>query len=169
MKIMTDFERFAEYWEQAVNGLAYRLGSESAPILSRAQVQEIWKEELLTKRFFSEEVKHGAAIFLEELEARRPKTAELVIHRLKTAEMPIGVEGSTIAVKAGLAAAGLVTACTEKLNVVTRLTSLAVGGLFTLKTAQEAAQGTKNALLEAMEKESRNQLLGYQALLEAEE
>lgn len=162
---MTDYERFAEYWEQAVNGLSYRLGKESSPLLTQAQVQTIWKDELLTKRFFSAGVKHGAAVFLDELKEARPEVAELVIQRLNKSEMPLGLDRNTLA-NAGLAAAGLAAACIEKLNVAARLASLAVGGTFTVKTAQDAAGATKSALQDALEKESAAQLIGYQAFLE---
>lgn len=163
---MTDFEKFSQYWEQAVNGFAYRIGSETNPVLTHTRVQAIWKEELLEKRFLSTEVKHGSRLFLDELEKERPKVAELVIQRLNASEMPFGVEGVSMAVKACIAALGLTAACADKLDVVTRLSSLAVGGTFTVKTAQEAMQNSRSALKEALETESRKQLLGYKALLE---
>jgi len=162
---MTDYERFAVYWEQAVNGLSYRLSKESFPLLTQAQIQAIWKDELLTKRFFSAGIKHGAAVFLDELAEVRPEVAEAVIQHLNKSEMPLGLDRNTVA-NAGLAIAGLATACIEKLNIAARLASLAVGGTFTVKTAQDAAGATKSALQDALEKESAAQLISYKALLE---
>ncbi len=164
---MDDYEKFAQYWEQAVNGLAYRIGQEKAPMLSRSAIQAMWKEELLDKRFCSTGVKHGARIFLDELERTRPQTAQKVLQKLQTSVMPLGMRGTELLGQACVAGVGLVTACSDKIHQVVRLSSLAVGTLFTWKTAKDVVRGARTPLLEALEREAAAQLLEYKALLES--
>jgi len=165
---MSDYEKFAQYWEQAVNGLAYRIGDAAAPMLSQPAIQTMWKEELLDKRFCSTGVKHGARIFLDELERTRPEAAQMVLQKLQTSVMPLGMQGKELLGKACVAGVGAAAACSEKNHFVVRLTAGLVGTLFTAKIAQDVRKGVKTKLLEALERESAIQLREYKALLDSQ-
>lgn len=165
---MSDYEKFAQYWEQAVNGLAYRIGQKKIPTLPRSVVQAMWREELLDKRFCSAGVKHGARVFLDELEQTRPETARRVRQQLQASVMPLGIQGTELLGKACVAGASLAAACSEKAHRVVRLSAGVVGTLFTAKTAQDVWKGVKTQLLEALERESAIQLQEYKALFESQ-
>ena len=78
---MKDFEVFAQYWNEAVNGLVYGIQKCEDAFLSKSRVQAIWTEELLTRRFRSEGVLHGSRQFLDELAQREPEKARQIIAR----------------------------------------------------------------------------------------
>lgn len=164
---MSDFEKFSEYWEQAVNGLVYRVDALSGPVVTRSQIQTIWHEELLTRRFLSTGLKHGARVFLDELAGRNPKAAAAVEQALRASVMPVGAETVNIAGSACVAAAGIALANVEKIPEGVKMLALAVSGLFAVKTTQESLQGSKGRLAEEIEKEAARQLEAYRALLEA--
>ena len=102
---MSNFERFSQYWNEAVNGLVYGINCAPAGILTKDQIQQIWTEELLNKRFFSQGVLHGSRTFLDELESQEPETAKKVRERLQQSVMPFGLDGSEIVLTAGGAGA----------------------------------------------------------------
>ena len=166
---MNEFEQFEIYWDQAVNALAGRIAKEANPIMTQSRVQAIWREELLDKRFRSVTQKHGARTFLDDLERRDPDTACRVIRQLESSQMPISVDGKTVIGKACIAAVGLAAAGAEKIHAITRVASLAVGGTFAVKAAQDALQGTKSNLLEALEQECAIQLQRFKEIFEGKD
>ena len=162
---MNDFERFHEYWEQAVNALVYRVNRADTPVLTRDQVQAIWKDELVDKRFCSQDVKHSATVFLEELKERRPEIAQQVAERLENSVMPFGVDAGQMAGNAGFAALGFGMACVGSKKPLLKLSSLALGGAYAALVIQKAMQNTKRALTKEIEAEAERQILAYQELL----
>ena len=166
---MNDFERFHEYWEQAVDALVYRVNCANSPVLTRAQIQEIWKDELVDKRFCSQEVKHSATVFLDELRLRRPDIAQQVAERLENSVMPMGVEPGEMAGKVGLAALLLGMGFTgSKKNPLLKYSSLVVGGAWAGVAYHSATKNTKSALSKAIEEEAERQILAYEELLRDE-
>lgn len=161
---MKEFERFSEYWEQAVCALAYRIRKEPSVILTQNQIRAFWQEELLTKRFRSEGIKHGARVFLDELEASDPALAHRVLCQLMRCEMQIGTNGNLLVGEAAAAAATLGVAAASKLNTGTKITSLVAGGVLAVKTVKDAMQGTKNKLISELEAESARQLEKFAVL-----
>ena len=166
---MNDFEQFEQYWDQAVNALAGRIAKEANPVMTQSRVQAIWKEELLDKRFRAVTMKHGARAFLDDLERREPDIACQVIRQLESSQMPISVDGKTMIGKACVAVAGFAAASAEKLHAITKAASLAVGGTFAVKAAQDALQGTKSNLLEALEQECATQLQRFKVIFEGKD
>lgn len=163
---MSDFEKFAEYWEQAVNGLVYRVKSNSGPLVTRTQVQALWQEELLSKRFLSSGLKHGARVFMDELAERDPQAAAAVQQALKSSVMPVGAEAGSIAGDACLTAAGAAVANTEKIPTPVKALALTVSALFAAKAARDTMQGGKGLLTTQIEAEAARQLQTYRALLD---
>lgn len=164
---MSDFEKFSEYWEQAVNGLVYRVNALSSPVVTHSQIQTIWHEELLTRRFLSTGLKHGARVFLDELVERNPKAAAAIGQTLRASVMPVGAETANIAGSACVTAAGIGLANVEKLPTPIKAASLVISSVFAVKTTQGILQGNKGKLAEEIEKEAARQLEAYRALLEA--
>lgn len=164
---MNEFERFSEYWEQAVSALAYRIRKEPSVILTQKQISDFWKEELLTKRFRSEGIKHGARVYLDTLEQENPALAYRVLCQLMMSDLTLGVNANVLAGEAA-ATAVLGIAAASKLGTAAKVMSLVAGGALAVKTAKDAMQGTKNSLIEALNMESARQLDKF-AVLFAEE
>ena len=167
---MNEFERFTEYWEQAVHALAYRIRTESSVILTQKRINAIWQEELLTKRFRSEGVKHGARIFLDELEQSNPALAQRVLCQLMLSEMPVGANGNVLVGEAvaaaafGAAAASKNDTSASKNDTAVMVGSLLAGGALAVKTAVDAMKGSKNKIISALNEESVHQLKKFAAL-----
>ncbi|MBE6658245.1 MAG: hypothetical protein E7604_07360 [Ruminococcaceae bacterium] len=159
---MNAYETFTEYWEQAVNALAYRIRHESSVILTQKQIRAIWQEELLTKRFRSEGMKHGARVFLDGLEQSDPTLAKRVLCQLMLSEMPIGANGNVLVGEAAATAVLGAAAC--KLGAAAKAVSLIAGSVLALKTAKDAMQGTKNNMISALNAESARQLAQFAVL-----
>lgn len=164
---MSDFEKFAEYWEQAVNGLIYQVKSYSGPLITKAQVQTFWEEELLTKRFFSQGLKHSAHAFLDDLAERDPRAAAAVTQALKSSVMHVGAKTGSIAGDACVTAVSAAVANAAKTPAYVKNMAVAVGVIFAAKAARDTMQGGKGTLTAQIEKEASNQLQAYRALLKS--
>lgn len=162
---MSDFEKFSQYWNEAVNGLVYGIHSAPAGPLTKEQVQQIWTEELLNKRFFSQGVLHGARTFLDELEGRSPETAEKVRQQLLQSTMPFGLDGSGIALTAGGAGASALAGLKTRKGPLKALLLAVSAGLAAHAVAKGVSQGGKTNLTQSVEQEAARQLETYRDLL----
>lgn len=162
---MKDFEVFAQYWSEAVNGLVYGIQKCEGTLLTKARVQAIWTEELLTKRFCSERVLHGSRQFLDELAQREPEKARQIIGKLELSEMPLGLGTADVAGKAGGAVAAAAASFGSK-NIITRLGLLAASGGLAYSAFRSAGQGRKSTLIQAVQEEAGRQLQEYKSLFE---
>lgn len=162
---MSNFERFSQYWNEAVNGLVYGINSAPAGILTKDQVQQIWTEELLNKRFFSQGVLHGSRTFLDELESQEPETAKKVRERLQQSVMPFGLDGSEIVLTAGGAGASALAGLKTKKGPLKALFLAVSAGLAAGAVARSVNRGGKTALTRAVKQEAARQLEAYQDLL----
>lgn len=162
---MSDFEKFSQYWNEAVNGLVYGIRSAPAGPLTKDQVQELWTEELLNKRFFSQGVLHGARTFLDELESREPETAEKVRQQLRQSTMPFGLDGGEIALTAGGAGASALAGMKTKNGPLKALFLAVSAGLAAHAVAKGVNQGGKTGLTQSVEREAARQLETYRDLL----
>ena len=163
---MTDYQKFAEYWNEAVNGLVYRIKTASTPVLTEKQVQDIWRDELLTRRFFSEGVYHGSKLFLDDLATRESEMAEQIKTQLQNSRLSLGMSGAAMTGKAGGALGALAAgAGSKKTSSKALLLSAAAALLYS--AAKEASQGSKGALLKAVEDETTAQLCAYHRLFQA--
>lgn len=70
-----DSEKFSSYWNEAVTAVVYKVYHMKKPITTAA-INQCWREELLEHRFFSTGIRHGAAVWLSELEAAEPQVAD---------------------------------------------------------------------------------------------
>ena len=162
---MSDFEKFAQYWNEAVNGLVYGIRSAPAGPLTKEQVQKIWTEELLNKRFLSQGVLHGARIFLDEIEVREPNTAEKIREQLQKSVMPFGLDGGGIVVTAGGAGASALMGLKAKNGPLKALLLALSAGLTASAVVKGVNQGGKTGLIRSIEREAARQLETYQDLL----
>jgi len=160
---MKDFEVFAQYWSEAVNGLVYGIQKCEDPLLSKSQVQAIWAEELLTKRFRSQGVLHGSRQFLDELAQREPEKARQIIGKLELSEMPLGLETTDLAGKAGGAVAAAAAGFGSK-NIIAKLGLLTASGGLALSAFRSAEKGRKSTLIQAAQEEAARQLQEFKAL-----
>ena len=164
---MTDYQKFAQYWHEAVNSLVYRIKTASTPVLTEKQVQDIWREELLFNRFFSEGVYHGSKLFLDDLAAREPERAAQIRAQLQDSRLSLGMSGAAMTGKAGGALGALAAGAGSKKTSLKALMLSAAAALF-ISAAKEASQGSKSSLLKAVKDETAAQLRTYQRLLQAE-
>ena len=162
---MSNFERFSQYWNEAVNGLVYGINCAPAGILTKDQIQQIWTEELLNKRFFSQGVLHGSRTFLDELESQEPETAKKVRERLQQSDMPFGLDGSEIVLTAGGAGASALAGLKTKKGPLKALFLAVSAGLAAGAVARSVNRGGKTALTRAVKQEAARQLEAYQDLL----
>ena len=162
---MSNFERFSQYWNEAVNGLVYGINCAPAGLLTKDQVQQIWTEELLNKRFFSQGVLHGSRTFLDELESQEPETAMKVRERLQQSVMPFGLDGSEIVLTAGGAGASALAGLKTKKGPLKALFLAVSAGLAAGAVARGVSRGGKAALTRAVKQEAARQLEAYQDLL----
>lgn len=162
---MSDFQKFSQYWNEAVNGLVYGIRSAPAGPLTKEQVQKIWTEELLQKRFFSQGVLHGARTFLDEIELREPETAEKVREQLQGSVMPFGLDGGKIALSAGGASASALAGLKTKKGPLKALLLTLSAGLTACAVFKGVNQGGKTGLIRSVEQEAARQLETYRDLL----
>jgi len=160
---MKDFEVFAQYWNEAVNGLVYGIQKCEDALLSKSRVQAIWTEELLTKRFRSEGVLHGSRQFLDELAQQEPEKANQIIGKLELSEMPLGLETADVAGKAGGAVAAAAASFGSK-NIIAKLGLLAASGGLAYSAFRSADQGRKSTLIQAVQEEANRQLQEFKVL-----
>ena len=165
---MSDFEKFSQYWNEAVNGVVYGIRSAPTGPLTKDQVQQIWTEELLNKRFFSQGVLHGARTFLDELESREPETAEMVRQQLRQSTMPFGLDGGEIALTAGGAGASALAGLKARKGPWKALFLAISAGLAAHAVTKGVSQGGKTSLIQSVEQEAARQMEAYQDLLETQ-
>ncbi|MBP3427527.1 MAG: hypothetical protein J6M47_04630 [Clostridia bacterium] len=96
-----DTERFAEYYNEAVTAVVFAVHRMNKPILC-GKINACWREELLDNRFCSVGIRHGAAVWLEQLEAEDPQRARRLIQAMEQTSLRVGVGP----VQAGVGAAG---------------------------------------------------------------
>ncbi len=162
---MNDFERFSQYWNEAVNGLVYGIRSAPAALLTKEKVQELWRTELLEKRFMSTGVLHGARLFLDELAVNEPEKAAKLSRMLADSAMPCGLDkGGLVLSATGAGATALASAAVRNKAVKTSLMVLSAM-LAAGAAAKGVNDGGKASLTEAVEAEAAKQLLEYRSLL----
>jgi len=160
---MKDFEVFAQYWNEAVNGLVYGIQKCEDTLLSKSRVQAIWTKELLTKRFRSEGVLHGSRLFLDELAQQEPEKARQIIAKLELSEMLLGLGTADVAGKAGGAVAAAAASFGSK-NIIAKLGLLAASGGLAYSAFRSADQGRKSTLIQAVQEEANRQLQEFKVL-----
>lgn len=160
---MKDFEVFAQYWNEAVNGLVYGIQKCEDALLSKSRVQAIWTEELLTRRFRSVGVLHGSRQFLDELAQREPEKARQIIGKLERSEITLGLGTAAVAGKVGGAVAAAAASFGSK-NIITRLGLLAASSGLAYSAFRSAEQGRKSTLIHAVQDEAARQLQEFESL-----
>lgn len=100
-----DTERFVQYYNEAVTAVVYAVHEMGKPVLC-SRVNACWREELLDRRFYSSGIRHGAAVWLEQLEKEDPRRAKRLCEAMEKTAFSVGVGP----VQAGLGAAGAAAA-----------------------------------------------------------
>lgn len=100
-----DKSAFVEYWNEAVMALIYNVHQLKGPVTA-AEVDRLWKRELLERRFFSRGIRHGAAAWLDGLEEHDPAKAQKLRSALNSCSLHVGLG----AMQAGAGAMGAAAA-----------------------------------------------------------
>jgi len=102
-----DKASFADYWNEAVLALIYDIHQLKKPI-RETDINRCWRRELLDCRFFSTGIRHGAAAWLQALDAEEPAKAAALREALSTSTFHIGTNSSQVGL--GLAGAAATAA-----------------------------------------------------------
>lgn len=172
--MMTDFEIFEKNWKRAVNGLAGRITNDRKAFYSRKEINEMWREELITYRFCSVGIRDEAQVFLEELTERRPDKAKQLQDKLQASRLDVGVEIKPTAVK-GVASLGATTVAANiwdsDMGSVPRVlgTVLAAGTAVCLAggAVKGLVSGNRQVIIRDIRAKALEHLEEYRVLLEA--
>lgn len=102
---MSEFERFSQHWQNAVNGLVGRMVNSEKAVFTQREINEMWQEELMDNRFSS--IRSEAGEFLTDLRQRDYDTARRVEDMLWNSRLDVGMAPELCAAKAIGAAAAL--------------------------------------------------------------
>lgn len=167
---MTDFEMLSKHWNNAIYGLVGRIKGESQLVLTRARINEMWREELLDNRFHAVGIPSGARAFLRELYERRPEAARQLDGILSGSTLESGLEtwGCAAKTAGALAAAALAFQEPKKkmLDSVLRTVAGAASLTLTGAAAADLMGASKNSLTSAIMAEARKQLEACRPVLE---
>ena len=173
---MTNYEMFEGYWNEACNSTVYYLRNSSQAVMSKEQVNDIWRRELLNKRFRCEEdITHGAKRFLDGLIESNPEIGGKVLKLLEDSSLEIGCKVNGVAAGAGISAASAIIGgfagsqgSQAGQNGKKALSGLAVLGITAgLGVAGISAySGIKNTLINEFEKKSAERLEVFKRVLD---
>lgn len=127
---MNDFEVFEEFWKEAVNSACRRIGTEIGPVVTKEQVNEIWRQELLDKRFYSTESNRKEKLFLDRLYEYRPSDAKKLSVIMQSGKIEAGCDLSELLAGSGTAAGGAaaaVAAAVSKIGTAAKITLTSAG------------------------------------------
>lgn len=166
---MNDFEAFAQCWDSAVNGLVGRIKRCDKSVVTQDALNAMWHEELLDNRFCSVTVVDSARAFLDDLRARRPRTAHQVEGMLEDSTFDLGLKpGSCIAKGVGAVASAAVAVALNAGGSGGQAIRLLCGGasaVLTASTAGDLWNGFKDALIARVRKEAAQQLETFRPIL----
>lgn len=173
---MTNYEVFEGYWKEACNSTVYYLRNSSQPVMTKEQVNDIWRRELLRNRFCCEEnITHGAKRFLDGLIESDSEIGGRVLKLLEDSYLEIGCKADGVAAGAGISAvSAIIAGCAGSRSSHTGkngnkgLSGLAVLGITAgLGIAgMSAYSGTKNTLINEFEKKSAERLEVFKRVLD---
>jgi len=170
---MTDFEVFKANWDRAVNALVGRITQTDQGVYSREDLNTMWQDELLSRRFCSIGLRDEAQVFLEDLFARRPDTAQQVMSKLQSSRLKVGVDMKSTFIK-GAAAVGSALMANSLWNSKAAKAAKVVGttlaggtaACLTGSVAIGLGSATKGAIIQEVRNETDKQLEEFRAILE---
>lgn len=162
---MSEFERFSQYWQDAVHGLAGRMTNSEKAVFTQRELNEWWQEELVGNRFLSP--RDEAGDFLKDLRQRDYDAARRVEDMLWNSRLDVGMAPELCAVKAlGAAAAFSLSAGGRSRHPMWRLLSGTVGVVLAGTTACDVAAASKNQLMKRVAAAAQEQLETFRPVLE---
>lgn len=165
---MNDFELFSKYWDNAVCGMVGRICGSDQAVVTKQELNRIWREELLTNRFFATDVPSEAKAFLEDLRGRLPGVAAAVTERLSKSSLNVGMTGTKCAAAASGAAIATAVAVAAEKKIPRGAATLAAAAMTGL-AANEVLKATKDQLSKSAAEEAHRQLQDFKPILSGED
>lgn len=161
---MNDFEVFSQYWQNAVDGLVGRMMNSEKTIFTQANINDMWREELLDHRFLSHLNEAGG--FLKDLRERDYDAARQVEELLSDSRLDVGMAPELCAIKAiGAAAALSLSAGGTDRHAMWRLLSGTVGAVLAGTAACDVAAASKERLIKSAAAAAQRQLELFRGVL----
>lgn len=162
---MSEFDRFSQYWRNAVHGLVGRMVNSGKALFTQRELNEWWQEELMGNRFLS--CQDEAGDFLKDLRQRDYDTARRVEDMLWNSRLDLGMAPEMCAVKAlGAAAALSLSAGGEGHHPMWRLLAGTAGVVLAGATACDVAAASKSQLVKRVDTAAQKQLETFRPVLE---
>lgn len=162
---MSEFERFSQHWQNAVNGLVGRMVNSEKAVFTQREINEMWQEELMDNRFSS--IRSEAGEFLTDLRQRDYDTARRVEDMLWNSRLDVGMAPELCAAKAiGAAAALSLSVGGGHRHLMWRLLSGTAGVVLAGTTACDVAAASKNQLMKRAAAAAQEQLETFRPVLE---